>query len=341
LAVDRDLFCGEVTRTLEADPAVEIRHEVVEEIPEGDPVILATGPLTEGRLAQRLGEWSGGEDLYFYDAIAPIVAADSIDLSVAFRASRYDKGGDDYLNCPLDEAEYHAFVEALLSAEKVPTRSFEREILFSGCMPIEAMAERGRQTLAFGPMKPVGLVDPRTGRQPHAVVQLRQEDRWGSLYNMVGFQTKLRHDEQLRIFRMIPGLAAARFHRLGSLHRNTYVNAPRLLLPTLQTRQRPGLFVAGQLSGVEGYVESTAMGLVAGINAARRIQGKPLLVPPETTATGGLLRYLTEATPENFQPMNVNFGLFPPLSGRVPKIQRRSGLSQRALETLESWMRTW
>jgi methylenetetrahydrofolate--tRNA-(uracil-5-)-methyltransferase len=228
-----------------------------------------------------------------------------------------------------------------MSAEKVPTRAFEREVLFSGCMPIEAMAERGRQTLAFGPMKPVGLVDPRTGRQPHAVVQLRQEDRWASQYNMVGFQTKLTHGEQLRVFRTIPGLANARFHRLGSLHRNTYINAPRCLLPTLQTRQRPGLLVAGQLSGVEGYVESTAMGFLAGLNAARWLRGEPLLIPPATTAMGSLVRYLTEAAPEGFQPMNVNYGLFPPLTGPVPKDRRRMAVSMRALQELEAWMGMW
>lgn len=341
LAVDREAFSRMVTQELKANPRVSIQRVMVERVPEGDPVIVATGPLTAGGLAEELSQLAGGEDLYFYDAIAPIVAGDSIDMSVAFRGSRYGKGGDDYINCPMDREQYDAFVEALLSAEKVPTREFEREILFSGCMPIEAMAERGRQSLAFGPMKPVGLVDPHTGVQPHAVVQLRQEDRFGRLYNMVGFQTKLTYREQMRVFRMIPGLGNARFHRLGSLHRNTYINAPRLLLPTLQTRQRPGLFIAGQLSGVEGYVESTAMGLLAGLNAARRALGAPLLVPPETTATGALVRYLTQASPEGFQPMNVNFGIFPPLGGRVPRKARKLAVSQRALADLERWMASW
>jgi methylenetetrahydrofolate--tRNA-(uracil-5-)-methyltransferase len=341
LAVDREAFSRMITEELEANPRVRIQRALAEGIPDGDPVVVATGPLTAGGLAQELSSLAGGEDLYFYDAIAPIVAGETIDMSECFRGSRYGKGGDDYINCPMNQEQYLAFVEALLTAQKVPPREFEKEILFGGCMPIEAMAERGVQTLAFGPMKPVGLVDPRTGKEPYAVVQLRQEDRLGHLYNMVGFQTKLTHGEQLRVFRMIPGLANARFHRLGSLHRNSYINAPRLLLPTLQTRQRPGLFIAGQLSGVEGYVESTAMGLLAGLNAARRASGRCLLVPPETTAMGALVRYLTQASPEGFQPMNVNFGLFPSLDARVPKKGRRAALARRALEDLHSWMASW
>jgi methylenetetrahydrofolate--tRNA-(uracil-5-)-methyltransferase len=342
LAVDREAFARTITQALEEEPRVEIRRALVERIPDHEgPVILSTGPLTEGSLARDLADLAGGEDLYFYDAIAPIVEADSIDMEVAFRASRYGKGGDDYLNCPLDRSQYEAFVEALLQAKKVPTRDFEREILFSGCMPIEAMAERGRDTLRFGPMKPVGLVDPRTGKEPYAVVQLRQDDVRASLYNMVGFQTKLTYPEQERVFRMIPGLQRARFHRLGSLHRNTYLNAPRVLLPTLQVRGRPNLWVAGQLTGVEGYVESTAMGLLAGVNAARWIRGEDLLVPPETTAMGALVHYITTASPRGFQPMNVNFGLFPPLPGRMKKALRRRAMALRALEELENWMRTW
>ncbi len=341
LAVDREAFSEMITRELETNPRVRIQRELIESIPQADPVVVATGPLTAGSLARELSCLAGGEDLYFYDAIAPIVAGETIDMSKCFRGSRYGKGGEDYINCPLDQEQYLNFVQELLKAKKVPTREFEKEILFGGCMPIEAMAQRGLQTLAFGPMKPVGLVDPRTGKQPYAVVQLRQEDRFGNLYNMVGFQTKLTHDEQLRVFRMIPGLANARFHRLGSLHRNSYINAPRLLLPTLQTRERPGLFIAGQLSGVEGYVESTAMGLLAGLNAARRALGVPLLVPPETTAMGALVRYLTQASPEGFQPMNVNYGLFPPLKKHVSKQKRRSALAQRALEDLEKWKGSW
>jgi methylenetetrahydrofolate--tRNA-(uracil-5-)-methyltransferase len=341
LAVDREGFSAEITASLEANPRVEIQRAFVQTIPTEDPVILATGPLTEGTLAREIMALGGGEDLYFYDAISPIVEGESVDHSVAFRASRYGKGGDDYINCPMGKVEYEAFVDALLAAEKVPTRDFEREILFSGCMPVEAMAERGRQTLAFGPMKPVGLTDPRTGQQPHAVVQLRQDDRAGSLYNMVGFQTKLTHPEQERVFRMIPGLQRARFHRLGALHRNSFINAPRMLLPTLQTRMRPGLFVAGQLSGVEGYVESTAMGLLSGINAARLLQGESSLVPPATTAMGSLVHYITTASPHGFQPMNVNFGLLPPLGRTVRKEFRRRALADRALADLGAWKRTW
>jgi methylenetetrahydrofolate--tRNA-(uracil-5-)-methyltransferase len=339
LAVDREAFSRRITELLEDDPLIEIRRAVVETLPEESPAIVATGPLTEGPLAGELASLSSGESLYFYDAIAPIVEADSIDFSIAFRASRYGKGGEDYINCPMDRDEYEAFIDSLLTAEKVPIRPFEREILFSGCMPIEAMAQKGRQTLAFGPMKPVGLVDPRTGKQPYAVVQLRQDNLAGSLYNMVGFQTKLTHSEQVRVFRMIPGLAKARFHRLGSLHRNTYVNAPRLLLPTLQAKARPGLWLAGQICGVEGYVESTAMGLLAGLNAARCLLGEEPLVPPKTTAIGSLVRYITEASPEGFQPMNVNFGLFPPLPREVPKGVRRMELARRALRDLKTWAR--
>jgi methylenetetrahydrofolate--tRNA-(uracil-5-)-methyltransferase len=339
LAVDREAFSREVTRTLDAHPAITLRCELVQEIPAEKPAVIATGPLTEGPLVQKLGELCGESELYFYDAIAPIVAADSIDFSAAYKASRYDKGGADYVNCPLNRAEYEDFVDALLEARKVPTRGFEEERLFSGCMPIEALAARGRDTLRYGPMKPVGLPDPGTGREPHAVVQLRQDNLRGSLYNMVGFQTKLTYGEQERIFRMIPALAYARFHRLGSLHRNTYLNAPRALLPTLQSRVRAGLFFAGQLTGVEGYVESAAMGLLAGINAARQIQGKTLLVPPETTAIGALAHYITAAEADGFQPMNVNFGLFPPLARKVKKPLRRHLMAQRALEDLEAWVR--
>lgn len=339
LAVDREAFSQFVTDSLMAQQRVSIKRAFVDKIPEGDPVIIATGPLTEGPLAEELCQVCGTEGLYFYDAIAPIVAGDSIDMSIAFRGSRYNKGGDDYINCPMTKEEYYAFVDELLAAEKVPGREFEKEIFFGGCMPIEAMAQRGRETLAFGPMKPVGLKDPRTGKRPYAVVQLRAEDRFGQLYNMVGFQTKLTHKEQLRIFRMIPGLQNARFHRLGSFHRNTYINAPKCLTSTLQTRKRPGLFIAGQLTGVEGYLESTAMGLLAGINAARRCLGLPLVVPPQTTAIGALVHYITGASPLGFQPMNVNFGLFPPPEESVPKAHRKAAIVERALRDLESWKR--
>ena len=337
LAVDREAFSREITDALENEPGITIRREVVESIPEEGPTILATGPLTEGPLADDLARWAGGEDLYFYDAIAPIVEADSIDFEKAFRASRYGKGGDDYINCPMNENEYEAFVDALLAAQKVPTRGFEKEIVFSGCMPVEAMAEKGRQTLSFGPMKPVGLIDPKTGKRPHAVVQLRQDNLQASLYNMVGFQTKLTYPEQTRVFRMIPGLERAEFYRLGSFHRNTYINAPRILLPTLQCKERPDLFIAGQLSGVEGYVESTAMGLIAGLNGAMLALSRQMAVPPETTAMGAMIRYITQTSPDNFQPMNVNFGIFPPLEKRVPKKIRKEAYAKRALEDLERW----
>jgi methylenetetrahydrofolate--tRNA-(uracil-5-)-methyltransferase len=337
LAVDREAFAQRITDALRAHPLVEIVRERVDEIPSQRPAIIATGPLTDGALAQALLYLSEGEDLYFYDAIAPIVEADSIDMSVAFRGSRYGKGGEDYINCPMTKEQYYAFVDELLRAEKVPTRDFEKEILFSGCMPIEAMAEKGRETLAFGPLKPVGLIDPRTGRQPYAVVQLRQEDIHGNLYNMVGFQTKLTYPEQKRVFRMIPGLENARFHRLGSLHRNTYLNAPRLLHPTLEVKGHPGLFIAGQLTGVEGYLESTAMGLLAGINAWRWFHGLELVVPPGTTAIGALAHYISNASPDGFQPMNVNFGLFPPLEQNIGKKMKRRAVSERALRDLEQW----
>ena len=338
LAVDREAFSREITETLENEPLVTIRRETIESIPDEGPTILATGPLTEGPLANDLAQWAGGEDLYFYDAIAPIIEADSIDFDKAFRASRYDKGGDDYINCPMNESQYEAFVDALLAAQKVPTRGFEKEIVFSGCMPVEAMAEKGRQTLSFGPMKPVGLIDPKTGRRPHAVVQLRQDNLQASLYNMVGFQTKLTYPEQTRVFRMIPGLERAEFHRLGSFHRNTYINAPRILHPTLQCKERPDLFIAGQLSGVEGYVESTAMGLIAGVNGANLLLSLPMAILPETTAMGAMIRYITQTSPENFQPMNVNFGIFPPLGKRIPKKVRKEAYAKRALEDLDRWM---
>ena len=271
------------------------------------------------------------------DALSPIVYADSIDHDVAFRASRYEDGEGDYLNLPLSESGYEAFVDALLSAETVPLHRFEASLYFEGCLPIEELARRGRQTLAFGPMKPVGLTDPRSGRRPHAVVQLRQEDKRGILYNLVGFQTKLRIGEQQRILRGLPGLSEAVFARYGSVHRNTYLNAPRRLLESLEVRSRPGLYVAGQMAGVEGYVESAALGLLAGVNASLAARGEKPLRPDATTAHGALLRYLVEADPRNFQPMNVNYGLFPPLADlprRTPKREKHARLAERALEAL-------
>ncbi len=337
LAVDRVAFARRITEAIESHPRISVEHTVVEKIPASGRVILATGPLTAPELARDLQNLLGDEYLYFYDALSPIVYADSIDHDVAFRASRYEEGEGDYLNLPLDEAGYETFVDALLSAETVPLHRFEALLYFEGCLPIEEMARRGRQTLAYGPMKPVGLTDPRTGRRPHAVVQLRQEDKRGILYNLVGFQTKLRIGEQQRILRGLPGLSEAVFARYGSVHRNTYLNAPRRLLPSLELRSRPGLYVAGQMAGVEGYVESAALGLLAGVNASFAARGDEPVLPDEATAHGALLRYLVGADPRNFQPMNVNYGLFPPLADlprRTPKREKHARLAKRALEAL-------
>ena len=337
LAVDRVAFARRITEAIESHPRISVEHTVVERIPASGRVILATGPLTAPELARDLQDLLGDEYLYFYDALSPIVYADSIDHDVAFRASRYEEGDGDYLNLPLDEAGYEAFVDALLSAETVPLHRFEALLYFEGCLPIEEMARRGRQTLAYGPMKPVGLTDPRTRRRPHAVVQLRQEDKRGILYNLVGFQTKLRIGEQQRILRGLPGLSEAVFARYGSVHRNTYLNAPRRLLPSLEVRSRPGLYVAGQMAGVEGYVESAALGLLAGVNASFAARGDEPVLPDEATAHGALLRYLVGADPRNFQPMNVNYGLFPPLADlprRTPKREKHARLAKRALEAL-------
>jgi methylenetetrahydrofolate--tRNA-(uracil-5-)-methyltransferase len=280
----------------------------------------------------------GSAQLAYYDAIAPIIAADSIDWDKVFRASRYDKGGDDYWNCPLSREEYGRFIDEVIAAEKVPTRDFERCIYFEGCMPIEEMARRGRETLAFGPMRPVGLVDPRSGKRPHAVVQLRQDDRAATLWSLVGFQTKMTYPEQRRVLRMIPGLEKAEFVRLGSLHRNTFIHSPSLLDPTLQFRRRPTLFFAGQLIGVEGYVESAASGLLAGLNAARLLSGQELVVPPPATALGSVLAYVTDRSRRDFQPMNANYGLFPPIAGSARGGEKRAALGRRAENELQRWM---
>jgi len=337
LAVDRDHFAVELTRAVEALPAVRIVREEVTDIPE-DFTIVATGPLTSPALSESLQRLLGRTHLYFYDAIAPIVAADSIDMGVAWKASRYGKGGEDYINCPLDRTQYAAFVDAVVAADKVPTRDFERCVYFEGCMPIEEMARRGPATLAFGPMRPVGLIDPRTGQRPHACVQLRQDDAEGRLFNIVGFQTKMTYPEQRRVFRMIPGLEHAEFVRLGSLHRNTFVNAPALLLPSLQVMGRRKLLLAGQIVGVEGYVESAATGLLAGLNVARLLHGDAPLAPPRTTAHGSLLAYITHRGKKAFQPMNANYGLFPPLSGSLRGRDKKLALASRALADLERWM---
>lgn len=337
LAVDRERFADELTRTIEREPRIQLRREEATTLPEDGVTILATGPLTSPGLSQALERLLGQSHLYFYDAIAPIVTAESIDMEIAYRASRYGKGGDDYINCPLARKDYYALVEAIVRAEKVPAKQFERTVYFEGCMPIEEMARRGPDTLAFGPMRPVGLIDPRTGRRPHAVVQLRQDNTAGTLYNIVGFQTKMTYPEQRRVFRAIPGLEHAEFVRLGSLHRNTFVNSPALLQPTLQLRAVPHVFLAGQLVGVEGYVESAAAGLLAGMNAARFLDGAPLLVPPVATAHGALMAYVTDRTRRSFQPMNANYGLFPPLERRLRGREKKLALAARALSVFDGW----
>ena len=337
LAVDREDFSGFITATLSAHPMIEIVRGEAAAIPEG-PAIIASGPLTSAALGDALNLLIGPRNLYFYDAIAPIVAADSIDMSVAFRASRYGRGGDDYINCPMTEAEYHAFIAAVVAAEKMALHPFEKPVYFDGCMPIEEMARRGPLTLAFGPMRPVGLSDPRSGARPFAVVQLRQDDHAGRIYNIVGFQTKMTYPEQRRVLRMIPGLARAEFVRLGSLHRNTFFDSPRLLRPTLQLRSRGDLFLAGQMIGVEGYVESAAAGLLAAINAARLLAQQPLVVPPRETALGSLIGYVTDAARSDFQPMNANYGLMPELNIRARGREKKLAMGERALAEIEKWI---
>jgi methylenetetrahydrofolate--tRNA-(uracil-5-)-methyltransferase len=336
LAVDRERFSQALTTELQSLPAVRIIREEVQEIPPG-VVILATGPLTSPALSDHLSALLGSRHLYFYDAISPVVTAESIDMEVAFRASRYEEGRGDYLNLPLTRVEYDRFVGAVLAANVVPTRSFERLLVFEGCQPIEEIARRGRETLAFGPMRPTGLIDPRTGKRPYAAVQLRQENHEGTLYNMVGFQTKMTYPEQRRVFSLIPGLERVEFARLGSLHRNTYINSPHHLLPTLQWRRRSDLFFAGQITGVEGYIESAASGLLAGINAARLVEGmKPFLLPV-TTVLGSLLAYISDSSRQDFQPMNANFGLLPPLPTPARGKAKRELMVERALKDLEHW----
>jgi len=337
LAVDRDAFARSVTGALESHPLVEVIREEATAIPAG-PAIIATGPLTSPGLARELNRIIGENRLYFYDAIAPIVTAESIDMAVAFKASRWGVGGDDYINCPLDEARYHEFIEAVMAADKVAVHPFEKPIYFEGCMPIEEMARRGPMTLAFGPMKPVGLTDPRTGRRPFAVVQLRQDDSAGRLYNIVGFQTKMTYPEQRRVLRMIPGLERAEFVRLGSLHRNTFVDSPRLLRPTLQLRGRDDLMLAGQMIGVEGYVESAAAGMLAGINLARIANGGAPSAPPPESALGSLIAYVTDPARRDFQPMNANFGLMPPIAGRLRGREKKIAMGRRALAAFEQWI---
>ncbi len=339
LAVDREVFSKGITEVIERLENVEIIRKEVSTIPEDEVTVIATGPLTSESLGREIQRITGDRHLFFYDAISPIVTADSIDFEKAFKASRYGKGGDDYVNCPMGEDEYYQFVHALNQAEKVSIHHFERRYLFEGCLPIEELAARGKDTLAFGPLKPVGLIDPKTGRQPFAVIQLRQEDRFGTLFNLVGFQTRLKQEDQKRVFRMIPGLGKAEFVRLGSVHRNTFIDSPRLLKESLQIRDHPNLFFAGQITGVEGYMESTATGLLAGINAVRKVKGMETVFPPTTTAIGALIHYITHPQAIPFQPMNVNFGLFPPLHEKARGRERRRRLGQRALSEMKKWMR--
>jgi methylenetetrahydrofolate--tRNA-(uracil-5-)-methyltransferase len=335
LAVDRGLFAQRVTAAVAALPGVRVERGEVRRIPEDPVSIVATGPLTSAALAAEIATFAGENHLYFYDAVSPVIEAESIDFDRVFRASRYGKGGDDYVNCPLTEAEYAAFYEALTSAECATLHDFEKEFFFEGCLPVEVIASRGLGTLLFGPMKPVGLTDPRTRRRPHAVVQLRQDNLAASHFSIVGFQTQLKWGEQARIFRMIPGLEKAEFVRFGMIHRNTYVNAPRTLEPTFETRRRPGLFFAGQMSGVEGYVESAASGLLAGIGAARCARGERPVAFPEDTALGALGRYISRSDAEHYQPTNIAFGLLPELPVRVrDKAQKRLALAHRALDSL-------
>jgi len=341
LAVDRDGFSAGVTARLAAHPNITIVRERVDALPDDGLAIIATGPLTAPGLAASIGAATGSDALAFFDAIAPIVHRDSIDMETAWFQSRWNKGdGKDYINCPLDKDQYHAFVQALVDGEKTEFREWEKDTpYFEGCMPIEVMAERGPETLRFGPMKGVGLDDPRTGRWPYAVVQLRQDNAIGTLWNIVGFQTKLKHAEQVRLFRTIPGLENAEFARLGGLHRNTFIRSPELLDPTLRLKARPNIRFAGQITGCEGYVESAAIGLLAGRFAAAELSGNAVAPPPIETALGALLNHITGAAEaETYQPMNVNFGLFPPITGRTKKADRKKMYTERARTALAGWL---
>ncbi|PJN68943.1 FADH(2)-oxidizing methylenetetrahydrofolate--tRNA-(uracil(54)-C(5))-methyltransferase TrmFO [Bacillus mycoides] len=338
LAVDRHEFAAKVTEYVKNHPNVTVMNEEITEIPEG-PTVIATGPLTSPELSAQLKKLTGEDYFYFYDAAAPIVEKDSIDMNKVYLKSRYDKGEAAYLNCPMTEEEFDRFYEALIAAETVPLKEFEKEIFFEGCMPVEVMASRGRQTLVFGPMKPVGLEDPKTGKTPYAVVQLRQDDAAGTLYNIVGFQTHLKWGPQKEVLQLIPGLENAEIVRYGVMHRNTFINSPNLLRPTYQYKQRDDLFFAGQMTGVEGYVESAASGLLAGINAARLVQGEEPVVLPPVTAMGSMANYITATNAKNFQPMNANFGLFTPLEKKIKKKQERNeAYATRALETIQNFV---
>jgi methylenetetrahydrofolate--tRNA-(uracil-5-)-methyltransferase len=343
LAVDRHKFAELITRQIENDPNIELVREEVKEIPKGEITIIATGPLSSDALTLEIMRLTGSDQLYFYDAIAPIVAADSVDRSVAFLAARYNKGGDDYLNCPFNEEQYALFYEALINAQSVPLQRFEDTRWFEACLPIEELARRGVDTLRFGPMKPVGLVDPRSGREPYAAVQLRQENLMADAYSLVGFQNHLRYGEQARVLRLIPGMEQAEFLQFGQIHRNTYICSPRVLAQTMQMRERPNIFFAGQITGVEGYVESVAMGWLAGVNAARLLAGDKLIEAPRFSAIGALARYVSRAETKNFQPVNITFALLEPLADderrRVRRKRDRHELQVKlALKEWDAWL---
>ena len=338
LAVDRGLFARRITEEVESLPEVTIHRQEVARIPADPVTIVATGPLTSEALAAEIAAFVGRDHLYFYDAVSPVIDAETIDFERVFRASRYGKGGDDYVNCPLDADQYRAFHTALTTAESATLHAFEHEFFFEGCLPVEVIASRGFDTLRFGPMKPVGLRDPRTGRRPFAVAQLRQDNLAASHFSMVGFQTQLKWGEQTRVFRMIPGLEGAEFVRHGMIHRNTFINSPATLDATFEARRRPGLFFAGQMSGVEGYVESAASGLLAGVGAAARVRNGEPVAFPEDTALGSLGRYISRSNPENYQPTNIAFGLLPELQERIrDKSKRRMAISAKALLSLEAF----
>ncbi len=339
LAVDRVQFSERVNKEIESHPLIEVRRKEVVSLPEERPLVIATGPLTSKAFYNSLMDFLGGSDrLYFYDAVAPLIFKDSIDMTKVFKASRYGKGEGTYINCPMNREEFEVFYETLINAEKHPLEIEREEKYFEACLPLEEMARRGKETLLYGPLKPVGLVDPRTGKLPYAVVQLRQDDACGSLFNMVGFQTNLRYREQERVFKIIPGLNRARFARYGKMHLNTYINSPQLLNPDLSFKKDPGIFFCGQITGAEGYIEAMATGLLAGINASLRIRGKETLILPETTITGSLIRYITNTEHTNFQPMHGSFGLLPPLNKKYKKKERFLLYAERALRDLKAFL---
>ena len=339
LAVDRHTFSELITKRIEEAPNIELIRDEVTTVPESDVAVIATGPLTSEALTFEVMKLTGSDQLYFYDAIAPIISADSIDTSIAFRAARYDKGGDDYLNCPFNKEQYAEFYEGLIEANSVPLQRFEETRWFEACLPIEELARRGVDTLRFGPMKPVGLRDPRTGREPYAAVQLRQENLMADAYSLVGFQNHLRYGEQARVIRLIPGLQNAEFLQFGQIHRNTYICSPRVLQATMQMRERANVFFAGQITGVEGYVESVAMGWLAGINAARLTRGEALIEAPSRSATGALARYVSQTETKNFQPVNITFALLPSLD--EPEQRRIRKKRERRLLQVELALKEW